>query len=372
MRGEQKPIPFGSVLVIGGCGFLGYHIVKQLVKEALQVSVLDLRTNINRVPGVSYYDGDITTFYSVYNVLKQAKPEIIIHTASPLAGTNNGPLYHKVNVEGTRNLIGIARQNECVKVLVYTSSASVVHDGVSDLFNADESLPVLYTPQQTEIYSHSKALAEDLVLAANRKLRILTAAIRPAGIFGEADSQMIPSMIRALEQGKQKLQMGNNKNLFDFTYVQNVVHAHLLAAQKLLEASAPGTEIDPGKRVDGEAFFITNDQPCHFWDFTHAVWAEAGDRTKPEDIWVVPKALGLAIAAILEWIVWIFSVGFREPSLTRKKLRFSILTRTYNIQKAKDRLGYEPVVDLKVGIKRAVRWHIDKKMAESSTEKKQL
>ncbi|KAI4163794.1 MAG: hypothetical protein LQ342_002567 [Letrouitia transgressa] len=372
MRGEQKPIPFGSVLVIGGCGFLGYHIVNQLVKEAIQVSVLDLRTNINRVPGVSYYDGDITSFYGVYNVIKKAKPQIIIHTASPLAGTNNSSLYHRVNVEGTRNLIGIARQNECVKVLVYTSSASVVHDGVSDLFNADESLPVLYTPQQTEIYSHTKALAEDLVLAANRKHRMLTAAIRPAGIFGEADSQMIPGMMRALEEGKQKFQLGDKKNLFDFTYVRNVVHGHLLAAQKLLEASVPGAAIDQGKRVDGEAFFITNEQPCHFWDFARAIWAEAGDETKPEDIWVVPKGLGLAIATIIEWIVWIFSFGRKEPNLTRKKIQFSTMTRTYNTQKAKDRLGYEPVVNLEDGIRRAVRWYIDKKKAEKSTEKKQL
>ncbi|KAL9612178.1 MAG: hypothetical protein Q9167_003214 [Letrouitia subvulpina] len=371
MRGEQKPIPFGSVLVIGGCGFLGYHIVNQLAKEAIQVSVLDLRTNINRVIGVSYYDGDISSFNSVYNVINQVKPQIIIHTASPLAGTNNSSLYHRVNVEGTRNLIGVAGQTKCVKVLVYTSSASVVHDGVSDLFNADESFPVLYTPQQTEIYSHTKALAEDLVLAANRKHGMLTAAIRPAGIFGEADSQMIPGMMRALEEGKQKFQLGDNKNMFDFTYVQNVVHGHLLAAKRLLEASVPGTETDHGNRVDGEAFFITNDQPCHFWDFTHAVWLVGGDQTKAKDIWVVPKGLGLFIAAIIEWIVWIFSFGRKEPTLTRKKIRFSTMTRTYNIQKAKDRLGYEPVVNLQDGIRRAVWWYVNKK-AENMAEKKQL
>ncbi|KAL8738239.1 MAG: hypothetical protein Q9190_008030, partial [Brigantiaea leucoxantha] len=291
----QMSKPFDSVLVIGGCGFLGHHIVNQLLQQSAQISVLDLRTNVNRIPGISYYDGDITSTH-VKSIISKVQPQVMFHTASPLATTNNAaPLYHKVNVDGTRNLLECASQTASIKAFIFTSSASVVHDGTSNLINATEtSHPILYHPQQPEIYSHTKALAEDLVLAANRANgRMLTLALRPAGIFGEGDNQLIPGMMKALEEGKHKFQLGDNSNLFDFTYVGNVAHAHVLAAKKLLEAasSSPDSASPKQKRIDGEPFFITNDEPYPFWTFTHTLWRQAGDRTNPNEIWTISKPL---------------------------------------------------------------------------------
>lgn len=66
-----------------------------------------------------------------------------------------------------------------MKAFVYTSSASVIHDAVSHLIEADESFPLVYLPEQKEIYSHMKALADQLVLDANSPIKggMLTAAI---------------------------------------------------------------------------------------------------------------------------------------------------------------------------------------------------
>ncbi|MCJ1251381.1 erg26, C-3 sterol dehydrogenase [Trapelia coarctata] len=345
----------GSVLVVGGCGFLGHHIVSQLLPST-QVSVLDLRTTCNRFPGVEYYDADITSATAVSEVLRKARPQVIIHTASPVFGPGMASLYHKVNVEGTRNLLECAGQAG-VKAFVYTSSASVVHDAVSDLVDADETYPVLRTPQQTEIYSHTKGLADDLVLAANRKYNgMLTAAIRPAGIFGEGDVQMLPNMLKAYHDGKTKWQLGDNENLFDFTYVGNVAHAHILAAKELIKTQAAARRRLDEDRVDGEAFFITNAEPYRFWDFTRAVWTAAGDKTKPEDVWVIPKSLSLWIASLTEWVFWILFWGKKKPALTRQQVKFSCMTRTYNVEKAKRRLGYKPIMDMSTAIKRSVEW----------------
>ncbi|MCJ1240353.1 erg26, C-3 sterol dehydrogenase [Varicellaria rhodocarpa] len=357
-----------SVLVVGGCGFLGHHIVSQIVQSSpsSKISVLDLRTNHNRIQGVSYYDGDITSATAVNTILEAAKPTVIIHTASPVVSKSNVNIYEKVNVNGTRNLLECAGKVG-VKAFVYTSSASVVHDSVSDLVDADESLPVLRTPQQTEIYSHTKGVADDLVLAANRKYGgMLTVSIRPAGIFGEGDVQMIPNMLKVYYDGKTKFQLGDNKNVFDFTYVGNVAHAHILAAKKLLaESVRSGTPAN--KRIEGEAFFVTNDEPVHFWDFTRAVWRAAGDTSDPKRAIVVPKAVGLVVATLVEWIVWIIFFGTREPSLTRQKIKFSCMTRTYRIDKIKKKLGYEAQVTMDEGIKKSVQWF----QKEKSHEKKE-
>ena len=349
-----------SVLVVGGCGFLGHHIVSQIKdsEPATRLAVLDLRTERNRFPSVSYHDGDISSRTEVKSILEQIRPSVIIHTASPhAANVHDEALFEEVNIRGTRNLVACALELGTVKAFVYTSSASVVHDNVSDLVNADETLPVLRVPQQTEYYSHTKGVAEEIVLAANQNNRhMMTAALRPAGIFGEGDLVTVASMVKAAESGKYKFQLGNGQNLFDFTYVANLVDAHLLAAKALLEAHDSAEPLPKHLRVDGEAFFITNDDPYPFWDFARAIGAAAGYAVRKEDIWVIPKSAGLLLGTISEWVVWFASLGRDKAILSRKSIRFSCMTRTYCIDKAKRRLGYKPRVSMQEGIRRSGAW----------------
>jgi len=176
----QKPT-LGNVLVIGGCGFLGHHIVAQIISSwgASRVSVIDVRTDRNRRPEsdkVTYYDGDITQVSSLLDIFTKAKPEIVIHTASPLAvadaSQKTKDLYYKVNVEGTKAVIE-ACQVKGVKALVYTSSASVVSDNVSDLINVDERWPVVPPQFQTEYYSQTKVMTHTQTLWQTCMLSLL-------------------------------------------------------------------------------------------------------------------------------------------------------------------------------------------------------
>ena len=186
--------------------------------------------------------------------------------------------------------------------------------------------------------------------------RFLTCAIRPSGIFGVGDITLLPNMLAPYYKGQTKFQLGNNENLFDFTESTNVSHAHHLAAAALLttvdrEEQGHVAPLDHEK-VDGEAFFITNDEPTFFFDFTRTAWSHLGDTTRSNQIWSIPKEFGLLLATIFEWIAWIFQLGV--PNLTRQKVKFSCMTRYYNIDKAKKRLGYRPVIGIAEGLKRAV------------------
>jgi sterol-4alpha-carboxylate 3-dehydrogenase (decarboxylating) len=154
---QKKPL--GNVLVIGGCGFLGHHIV-DLIHESYKasLSVLDLHTTRNRRPdsdGVTYYNGDITTLSSILSVFEKVKPDVVIHTASPTLAGGSKAMYKKVNVDGTSCVIE-ACQKSGVKALVFTSSASVISDNASDLINADERWPIIPPAAQTEYYSETK------------------------------------------------------------------------------------------------------------------------------------------------------------------------------------------------------------------------
>ncbi|KAF2705130.1 hypothetical protein K504DRAFT_460907 [Pleomassaria siparia CBS 279.74] len=356
----------GKVLVVGGCGFLGGHIVNLLLKQhpRTQIAVVDLRTTSNRNShaNVSYHDGDITDLAAVTTLFSQIRPDAVIHTASPHFNAPNH-VHDKVNVEGTKNLLKAA-QDTGVKAFVYTSSASVILGPETQIVNADEKWPLVTGAAQPEYYTTTKAYAETAVLEANRTpAHFLTCAIRPAGIFGEGDVQLLPKMVTALRKGQNKFQLGDNNNLFDFTYVENVAHGHILAVQALLTSHAmlPTIPLDTEK-VDGEAFFITNGQPVYFWDFARAVWHEGGDTLPLSGVWHLQYDFAFAVGALLEWILW--ALG-KTPSLTRQQVRYSTMDKYHNIDKARKRLGYEPLVDLDEGVKRGVRYIVEQEKRES-------
>lgn len=417
MSVKRPTMELGTVLVVGGCGFLGWHIVDHLLNfpsesdpsAALpkvqddarfnvarlderyprcisKVSVVDLRTTNNRLPGAQYYDGDITSIDSMMEVFRAVKPDVVIHTASPSMLEGNKPLLKKVNVDGTKTLLEVAGGahddwgGKC-KAFVYTSSSSVVHDTQSDLINVDEAWPYVRGAKQLEYYSETKvclflshplilptcavlmevkADAEDLVLKYNRisPSAMVTCAVRPAGIYGENDTTFTHKILEHSSKASPfvlRMQLGENNNLFDFTYVGNIAHAHLLTAFRLL---ATKTRYDAGQsapldheRIDGEAFNITNDSPVYFWDMTHAAWALTDKYVEPHQVWELPEWLLGPIGGLAEFVLGMFG---KTPRLTKRMVRYSCMTRFYSSDKAKLRLGYRPIVSVDEGLKRAV------------------
>ncbi|KAK6954420.1 hypothetical protein Daesc_004387 [Daldinia eschscholtzii] len=354
----------GRVLVIGGCGFLGHHVVNLLLRDwNCTVSVVDLKCQRNRRPdsdGVQYVEADITDADGLVKVFGRLRPDVVIHTASPPAqglGAVANDVFKKVNVDGTRAVIAACQQNG-VKALVYTSSASVMSNNKDDLVNANEDYPVIRGKLQTEYYSETKAHAEELVLHANRAegSDLLTAAIRPSGIFGEGDVQLVFHTVKILREGKDKVQVGANENLFDFTYVENVAHAHLLAARALLATHAASTAPLNHEKVDGEAFIITNDSPVYFWDLMRAIWRAAGSEKGTDHVWVMSRDMGILLGFLSEVF---FGLLRKPPTFNRQRIVYSTMTRYYDISKAKRRLGYRPLVSLSDGVKRTVKWTLE-------------
>lgn len=154
-QSQQKSL--GHVLVTGGCGFLGSHIVGLLLERSItsKLSVLDLHTSRNRQEKADYYDGDITDSDGVKTLFEKLKPDVVIHTASPIFNANNPDLMYKVNVDGTKALVKAA-QDSGVKAFVYTSSASIISDQKNNIIYADERWSILPQNAQPEYYSFTK------------------------------------------------------------------------------------------------------------------------------------------------------------------------------------------------------------------------
>lgn len=240
--------------------------------------------------------------------------------ASPDPLVLNPARFRSVNVNGINNLLDAAKKTRSVKAFVYTSTSSAIHDNVSELVDADESLPVLRYPAQKRVYTLTKVEAEDEILAANRQdgnSSMLAVSIRPATAFGARDFGFLGKVIAQARAGKANMQIGPGRNYYDVTYISNLVDAHLLAARALIDAygkAAPPLE----RRVDGQAFIITNDEPVLFWDFNRAVAAAVGMPVRQEDIKIVPYWVAMLAATLSEWSTWIFSFGKRQAPITRE------------------------------------------------------
>lgn len=332
-----------SVLLIGGCGFLGLHLIDAFWKleSRPRIHVFDIRPLPDAIPKAFYsfdpaaikvHIGDIASEEDVARAIKESGASVIVHSASPIHGMGE-EIYYKVNVEGTRNVIDCARKAG-VGALVYTSSAGVIFNG-EDLYGADESTP--FPKQAMDAYNKTKQEGEVMVLKANDK-KLKTVAIRPAGIFGPGDRQMFPALRLVGQRGQHRFQLGDNQNLFDVTYVANVAYSHVLAAEKLLGGDAD--------KVGGEAFLITNDAPIYFWSVARALWA--ADGLDPQPKVVLSKGTALAIGYVSELISKLLG---KEPTLTPFRVKTACATRYYNITKAKTVLGYKPVVPLEEGIR---------------------
>lgn len=371
MASKSSNPTFSPVVVTGGCGFIGYHIIVQILKDEpdCKVHILDIDIHRNRIsgPNLVYHECDITSLEEVNRVFAEAQPRTIFHVACPDSIIQQPAVFKKVNVTGAHNLLVAAEKVGTVQAFVNTSTPSVIHDNVSDLVMADETLPVLEYPAQKRVYTLTKAKAEADILAANRRhgdSSMLTVSIRPATAFGERDTITAAKIVANARRGTAKVQFGPGKNLYDFVYVSNCADAHILAARALVSAYGKPPP-PPERRVDGESFHVTNDEPVLFWEFHRAIAASVGLPVRPEEIKVLPTWFPLLMATVVEWFTWIRSLGRQQPIMTREMVRLTVINRTLNGSKVKRVLGYTPKVSMEEGIARTGKWFVEEEEREA-------
>ena len=326
------------VLVTGGAGFLGRHIVELLVdcgcKEVIVFDVV--------APRPAFASSAVTAVVGNLLQLSQLQPHFsslyaVFHVASPSPTAKDAALFNSVNVDGTRNVIAACSAGH-VPRLVYTSSASVVFDG-RDQRNWDESAPVL--KRGMDAYTASKYRAERLVLQACDSASLFTCAIRPHGIFGPRDPALLPSIHRVAVTGKSRWQIGDGSNLVDFTYVANVAYAHLLAC----------CQLGPKAAVNGQAYFITNRQPVLFWDFFSRMFNELGwaGPTVP-----LPVSMLRPLATVLEAGKSLVPSLPVPVNFTLQAVNYAGSAHYYSCEKAVRDFGYFPAVSVEKGIRRSI------------------
>jgi len=233
-------------LVTGGAGFIGSHIVEELLRSGNSVRVLDnftsgRRENLEALPGKpEILEGDLRDAAMVKVAVRQV--EVIFHLAAFISvpkSIADPETCFTVNVGGTVNLLEAARQAGTRKVVV-SSSAAVY--GNTNVFPTSEETPL----QPLSPYAVSKQVNELYAGLYTRTLGLPVTALRYFNVYGprqRPDSDYaaaIPIFVRRLVAGEPITIYGDGKQSRDFIFVKDVARANLLAA----EAGAAGEAIN--------------------------------------------------------------------------------------------------------------------------------
>jgi len=317
-----------QVLITGGAGFLGSRVIDELRRlavereRALTVRVLDLTECESADEAVR---GDITDTAAVERACEGI--DVVVHSAALIDyGSATRSRIFDVNVGGTRNVLAAARAAGA-RGVVYTSTMDVVMGGRS-LVGIDESQP--YPERFVDAYAESKAAAEQVALAENGA-ELRTCALRPCGMYGEADPYHMDNVIRTARAGKLTFRMGSPDTVFTHVYVGNVAYAHALAVFEMLE---------PEPRIAGKPYFVTDQPAENFFEFMRPFVEHDGHVMPTRSI---PAGPALVAGTIVEHVCKLISplVSVR-PVLTHSSV--SVLVNDISIETdalARD-LGYSP------------------------------
>jgi UDP-glucose 4-epimerase len=227
------------VLVTGGAGFIGSHLVEEyLINKAEEVVVLDdfstgTMENLDdmRDERLKIVKGSILDFAQLNMIVKKEKIDIIDHLAAELevyTGIKDAERDAKINILGTLNVLNAALRNHVEKVL-FASSGAVY--GQAKYLPIDEEHPL----EPHWPYGVSKLAAERYVLQYNKLFGLNTTAFRYGIVYGPKEwfGRVLTMFIkRIFLENKPPVVFGDGSQTRDFVYVKDVVKAHMLAIEK--------------------------------------------------------------------------------------------------------------------------------------------
>ncbi|KAK4501874.1 hypothetical protein PRZ48_007683 [Zasmidium cellare] len=343
---------WGTILVIGGAGRLGYFVIQELLKQPECGRIVSINRKLhteNQHEGVEYRAVDVRTTETLHTLMHDIRPEAIINTAAPghVDGSTPAKDFHEVLVKAQADLIQLARING-TKVFIGTSSANVA--GGWEHVNVNETAP--YWPEGSGVFPYwiKKAQAERELLAADSPT-LQTVSLRLPLIIGERDYAFVPNLLDSLEQGQTGVRIGNNTGKLATISADDAAAAHVLALRKLLE---------PENKIHGQIFYITNTRVLPFWTMAQIVWTAAGWK-KAKEPFVIPEALAMVMAWVSEWFVYLTSFGKRAAALNQRVVYFMCREWTYHGAKAEKVLGFVPKNDVEEQLRRSAEWELRKR-----------
>jgi nucleoside-diphosphate-sugar epimerase len=315
-----------KILVTGGGGFVGGYVVERLLSRGYEVRSIGRSPQPGlKAKGVEVICADLTDAAAVRAACVGV--DAVFHVAAKAGVWGSWASFYEPNVIGSRNVVA-ACQAEGVERLVYTSTPSVVFNRQA-ISGAGEEMP--YGRDWLCNYAHTKAIAEEETLAStSASLKIV--ALRPHLVFGPGDPHLLPRVIESVAKGRLKI-VGKGDCRVDVSYVGNVADAHLNAFDAL--EARPET-------VSGKAYFISQGEPVELWPWLNHILESLGHPPLQKRM---PLPLAYSAGAVAELLWRTFSLS-GEPPITRFIAVELAKDHFFNIQAARDQIGYEAATSM--------------------------
>ncbi|MFN3549230.1 MAG: NAD-dependent epimerase/dehydratase family protein [Mesorhizobium sp.] len=317
-------------LVTGGSGFVGGHLVARLLSDGWRVRALGRSAEARaavRALGAEQAEGDLSDRAALARAMEGV--EVVFHVAAHFRLWGPMPLFRRINVDGTRNVVAAA-ERAGVRRVVHVSAAAVVMGRPEPMRGVTEDSPL--QKMRFAPYATSKAEAEEVMLAANgRRAGFSTVAIRPPFIWGP-DMPALGHMVETVRAGQFQWVEGGGQAL-STCHVENLCHALVLAA-------------DHGS--GGQAWFVSDGEDTTLKSFLTRLLESRG--VTPKDR-AVPFGLAWTMAGVMG-AAWRILRRKGEPPITRQMLRLIGRDFTVDIRRARNDLGYAPVIAPTEGMRR--------------------
>lgn len=313
-----------KALVTGGTGFVGSHLVEELVEHGYEIRILTRKKDYFQ-KNMEVMTGDITDKQSIEMSLK--KIDIVFHIAALSSEGDKKREYIKVNAEGTRNIVSACIRNN-VKKIVYMSTASIYgFPNVIRPLNEEEKIRL------HNAYSLSKYLGERSLLEHKE---IYACVVRSPIIIGPRDSHVVPILAETIKKGKARYIRSKN-NVFSISHPRDVATCLRLAGE-----NGKNGNIYNVKSFDcaiGELFK----------KFAREMNAEIPRKT-------IRYPLAYLSALFLEEL---YAAGRskKSPPLTRFKVRLLGTNRIISSEKAERELGFKARYTIDETVKASIEWY---------------
>lgn len=331
-----------NVLVTGGTGFTGRHLVSRLLGEGHDVAILDSAPPADgRVPeGARVVAGSVTDQQAVRGAVQGR--ELVFHLASAFRDIYApDETYWRVDVDGTRNVLEAAVRAG-VRRVVHVSTQGV-HGSLTHT-PGDEDSPI--APR--DYYCHAKYHAE-LVCREFMERGADVVVVRPTSIYGPGDTHGWLKLFRMVLKGRF-LMIGDGCTLNHPAYVENVVDCLRLAADV--------------PQARGRTYLAGDAEATTLNDLVQLIADTLGVELR---VLRFPSyRLAWLGAAAVEYACKPLGV---QPPIFRRRLSWFRTNRAFSIDRARRELGFEPRVGLRDGLARAAAWYREQGLLDNGPDR---
>lgn len=313
------------VFITGGSGFVGRNLIRYYRSAGVEVRALTRSEAADQAvsdAGGIPVRGDM---FAEDLHLSMLDCDLLIHAAADTAHAYHSAEQWHVNVQGTQNVFAAA-QKAGLKRAVYISTESVLLTG-DPLIMADETFCI--PDRSAGSYSRSKAAGEQAALAYKNEALNVT-VVRPRFVWGNGDTTALPQLTEAVNQGKFAW-ISNGNYLTSTTHIENLCQGVSRAAEY-------------GR--NGEIYFITDDTPHVFREFVSALLETQGVNAPSKS---VPRTLIRIFAQLGDGLNRL-TFGRIQSPLNMQVFATSAVEVSLDITKARNELGYEPLISLNRGL----------------------